>query len=118
MPRKVARIADDPASPKTTSWNPSGAPFEAARDHAGVHSGTIAIIGGPDVFDMFMDRYDTFWLAQALNVRLPAGEPVFSGVPSQTPQQILPHQALTSGPSRVLDPVHGLTVTPWQRVVA
>ena len=39
-------------------------------------SGTVAIIGGPAVFEMFMDRYDTFWLSQAPRVRLPGGEPV------------------------------------------
>jgi dihydrofolate reductase len=113
--RKIAAIADDPSSPKTTLWNPSGAPFEAARDHAGVHAGTIAIIGGPSVFDMFMDRYDTFWLSQAPKVRLPGGEPVFSGVPHQTPQQVLASHGLTAGESQLLDAVHGVIVTPWRR---
>ena len=116
--RKVTDIADDPASPKTTLWNPAGASFEAARAHAGIHSGTIAIIGGPSVFDMFMDRYDTFWLSQAPNVRLTDGEAVFSGVPRQTPQQILSSHGLKPGPSRILDAINGVTVTPWQRVVA
>ena len=113
--RKIARIADDPTGPKTTLWNPAGAPFEAACDHAGVHAGTIAVIGGPDVFDMFMDRYDTFWLSQAPKVRLPDGEPVFSGVPRLTPQQVLASHGLKPGQSRVLDAVPGVTVTPWQR---
>ena len=116
--RKIASIAEDPASPKTTLWNPSGAPFEAARGHAGVYSGTIAIIGGPDVFDMFMDRYDTFWLSQAPKVRLPDGEPVFSGVPRQTPQEILSHHGLKSGESQVLDATNGVTVTPWRRTAS
>jgi dihydrofolate reductase len=114
--RKIAGIAEDPASPKTTLWNPSGAPFEAARDHTGVHSGTIAIIGGPDVFDMFMDRYDTFWLSQAPKVRLPDGEPVFSGVPRQTPQEVLSDHGLAPGDSRLLDAINGVTVTPWRRI--
>jgi dihydrofolate reductase len=113
--RKIADIADDPTSPKTTLWNPSGTSFEAARDHAGVRSGTIAIIGGPSVFDMFMDRYDTFWLSQAPNVRLGDGEPVFSGVPRQTPQQILSNHGLAPGESQLLDAIHGVTVTPWRR---
>ena len=113
--RTVAGIADDPSNPKATLWNPAGAPFEAACDHAGVHSGTIAIIGGPGVFDMFMDRYDTFWLSQAPKVRLPDGEPVFSGVPRQTPQEILAHHGLTPGKSQVLDEANGVTVTPWRR---
>ena len=38
---------------------------------------------------MFMDRYDTFWLSQAPQVRLPGGEPCFPGVPARSPQQIL-----------------------------
>jgi hypothetical protein len=113
--RKVADIADDPASPKTTLWNPSGASFEAARDYAGVHAGTIAIIGGPSIFDMFMDRYDTFWLSQASKVRIAGGEPVFSGVPGRTPQQILSSHGLKPGESQILDAIHGVTVTPWRR---
>jgi hypothetical protein len=115
---KVARLADDPASPKTTLWNPSGAPFEAACDQAGVHAGTIAIIGGPNVFDMFMDRYDTFWLSQAPQVELPGGEPVFSGVPRQTPQQILSSHGLKPGESQLLDAAQGVTVTPWRRTAS
>lgn len=113
--RKIAGIAEDPAGPKTILWNPSGAPFEAACDRAGVHSGTIAVLGGPEVFDMFMDRYDTFWLSQAAKVRLPDGEPVFSGVPRRTPQEILSRHGLAPGESRLLDAVHGVTVTPWRR---
>jgi hypothetical protein len=113
--RTVAGIAADPSNPKATLWNPAGAPFEAACDHAGVHSGTIAIIGGPAVFDMFMDRYDMFWLSQAPMVRLPGGEPVFSGVPRRTPQEVLAHHGLTPEKSQVLDEANSVTVTPWQR---
>ena len=113
--RKVADLADDPSTPRATLWNPANAPFEAACDHAGVHEGTIAIIGGPDVFDMFMDRYDTFWLSQAPNVNLPGGEPVFAGVPEKTPQEVLSSHGLKPGQGLVLDAANGVTVTPWQR---
>ena len=116
--RTVAGIASDPSNPKAALWNPAGASFEAACERAGVHTGTIAIIGGPDVFDMFMDCYDTFWLSQAPNVRLPDGEPVFSGVPRQTPQEILSHHGLKSGESQVLDAANGVTVTPWRRTAS
>ncbi|HET7888697.1 MAG TPA: dihydrofolate reductase [Bradyrhizobium sp.] len=115
LTRKISGVADDPSSPKTTLWNPTGAPFETACAHAGVGAGTIAIIGGPSVFDMFMDRYDTFWLSQAPNVRLPDGEPVFSGVPQRTPQQVLASHGLNPGPSQLLDANHSVTVTPWLR---
>jgi dihydrofolate reductase len=113
--RTVAGVAGDPSNPKATLWNPVGISFEAAAEHAGVQAGTIAIIGGPDVFDMFMDRYDTFWLSQASKVRLPGGEPVFSGVPRQTPQQVLADHGLKAGERQVLDAESDVTVTPWQR---
>ncbi len=51
--------------------------------------GTAAIIGGPSVFDMFMDRYDVFWLSQAHQVNIPGGIGGFPGIPEQTPQEIL-----------------------------
>jgi hypothetical protein len=115
LTRTVAGIADDPSNLRATLWNPAGASFEAACGRAGIHSGTIAIIGGPGVFDMFMDRYDTFWLSQAPKVRLPGGEPVFSDVPRQTPQQVLAQHGLEPGASQVLDEADGVTVTPWRR---
>ncbi len=71
LTRRVGAIAPDPSNPKATLWNPAGAAFEAACDFAKVHSGKVAVIGGPDVFGMFMDRYHTFWLSQAPHVRLP-----------------------------------------------
>jgi len=115
LTRAISGIAADPSNPRATLWNPAGASFEAACGHAGTHSGTVAIIGGPHVFDLFMDRYDTFWLSQASKVRLPGGEAVFSGVPHQTPQQILAQHGLKPGKAQVLDEANGVTVTPWQR---
>jgi hypothetical protein len=116
LTRKIAAVAPDPSNPKATLWNPEGAAFEAACDLAGVHSGTIAIIGGPYVFGMFMDRYDTFWLSQAPRVRLPGGEPCFPGVPARAPQEILAAHGLKAGEAQILDPAHDVTVTPWRRV--
>jgi len=112
---KVAGVVPDPSHPNATLWNPAGASFEAACDGAGVHSGTVAIIGGPVVFGMFMDRYDTFWLSQAARVRLPDGEPCFPGVPAQSPQQILAAHGLTAGEAQILDGANAVSVTPWRR---
>jgi hypothetical protein len=75
----------------------------------------VAVIGGPAVFGMFMDRYDVFWLSQAPHVRLPDGEPCFPGVPARTPQQVLQSHGLRAGPSQTLDPDGAVTVTPWRR---
>ena len=115
LTRKVDAIAPDPSNPKSTLWNPSGASFEAACAHAGVHSGTVAVIGGPYVFGMFMDRYDVFWLSQAPRVRLPNGVPCFLGVPARSPQQILAAHGLIAGEPQMLDPADDVSVTPWRR---
>ena len=115
--RTTGSLAPDPSNPMATLWNPAGASFEAACDHAGVRSGTIAIIGGPEVFAMFMDRYDTFWLSQAPGVRLPGGEPCFPGVPARSPQEILAAHGLRASDSQILDIAHGVSVTPWRRMV-
>jgi dihydrofolate reductase len=115
LTRRIGSIAPDPSNPRATLWNPAGASFEAACDHAGVRSGTIAIIGGPDVFAMFLDRYDAFWLSMAPRVRLPGGEPCFPGVPKHSPQEILAAHGLKAGESQILDVADGVSVTPWRR---
>jgi hypothetical protein len=111
----VAAATPDPAQPKSTLWNPAGASFEQACDVAGARSGTVAIIGGPIVFGMFLDRYDTFWLSLAPHVRLPGGWGCFPGVPERAPQQILAAHGLQPGKAQMLDPAADVTVTPWQR---
>ena len=115
LTRTVGATASDPTSTKTLLWNPQGASFEAACERAGMVSGTVAIIGGPSVFAMFMDLYDTFWLSMAPKVRLPGGEPCFPGVPARTPQEILAAHGLKPGNAEMLDPADGVSVTPWRR---
>ena len=115
LTRSIGALAPDPANPNATLWNPSGASFEAACERAGVRAGTVAVIGGPDVFEMFMDRYDTFWLSLAPKVKLPDGQPCFPGVPARSPQEILAAHGLTAGEARILDSADDVSVTPWRR---
>lgn len=115
LTRTVAALAPDPTHPKATLWNPQGASFEAACEAAGVRSGTVAIIGGPGVFGMFMDRYDAFWLSQAPHVRLPGGEACFPGVPERSPQEVLAAHGLKPGEAQILDSAADVSVTPWRR---
>ena len=116
LTRSISALAPDTANPKATLWNPAGASFEAACERAGAASGTVAIIGGPGVFEMFMDRYDTFWLSLAPRVRLPGGKPCLPGVPARSPQEILAAHGLSAGDTRMLDPADEVSVTPWRRV--
>jgi hypothetical protein len=113
--RKVAALASDPTNPRATLWNPAGTSFEEACEFADVGAGMVAIIGGPAVFDMFMARYDTFWLSQAPHVRLPGGEGCFSGVPELTPQLILAEHGLKPGEAKILEASQDVSVTPWRR---
>ena len=110
----TAALSPDPSNPNATLWNPAGASFEQACERAGVRSGTAAIIGGPAVFGMFLDRYDTFWLSEAPHVRLPGGEGCFVDVPARTPQEVLTSHGMKAGAPYVLDAAHDVTVTPWR----
>lgn len=115
LTRTVPALAPDRTNPKATLWNPAGASFEDACRHAGVISGNAAIIGGPDVFGMFMDRYDVFWLSQAHRLTIPDGTGGFPGIPQRSPQHILAAHGLKAAETRVLDAERGVDVTAWKR---
>jgi len=113
---RVAGLAPDPEKPLSILWNPAGTTFEAACEAAGVSSGTAAVIGGPVVFAMFMDRYDTFFLSLAPHVSLPGGAPCFPGVgPGRSPQQVLTAHGYTPANQLMLDPADDVSVTAWKR---
>jgi dihydrofolate reductase len=116
LSRTIETVAPDPENANATLWNPADASFEAACSYAHVSTGTVAIIGGPDVFGMFMDRYDTFWLSVAPKVYLPDGEPCFPGVPAKSPQALLASHGLRADGVKMLDALHDVTVTAWRRV--
>jgi hypothetical protein len=115
LTRRIAALAPDPANPKALFWNPGGASFADAWTALGVGEGILAIIGGTDVFGMFLPRYDVFHLSHAPHVRLPGGRPVFPGVPARTPDEILASHGLVPAPAQVLDAAHDATVVNWRR---
>jgi hypothetical protein len=115
LTRQVPALAADPSNEKALLWNPAGASFEQAWAALGVPDGSLAVIGGTDVFGMFLGRYDVFYLTRAPAVRLPGGRPVFPQVPQQTPEQVLAGHGLRPDPPRMLDARNGLSVTSWRR---
>jgi dihydrofolate reductase len=115
LTRHVPAIAADPSNERTLFWNPAGASFEQAMAALGAPDGNVAIIGGTEVFGMFLDRYDVFHLSRAPNVRLPGGRPVFPGVPARTPEEVLTGHGLDVGRRQLLDPARDLAVVSWQR---
>ena len=115
LTRQVPSIAADPSNEKALFWNPAGASFEQALAVLGTPEGSVGVIGGTNVFGMFLDRYNVFHLTRAPGVRLPGGRPVFPEVPTRTPEEVLASHGLDRGQRQVLDPAKGLVIVRWQR---
>jgi dihydrofolate reductase len=114
--RSVAAIAPDPSNPLARLWNPAGASFTQACQALGLSDGVVAIIGGTDVFGLFLDvGYDAFYLSHAGRVRLPGGRPVFPQIPAQTADTVLRAHGLEPGPVQVLDAQADATLVTWRR---
>ena len=113
--RRVPALAPNPKNDRALFWNPAGASFEEACRALGINDGTAAIIGGTDIFGMFLPRYDAFHLSRAAQARLPGGRPVFPQVPARTPEDVLAEHGLSPGPARMLDDKAGVSLTTWER---
>jgi dihydrofolate reductase len=114
--RQVAAVAPDPAYPNAVQWNPAGATIERAMAAVDVGDGSIAVIGGTEVFGWFLPLYDTFHLTRAANARMPGGRPLFPQVgPNTTPQDVLARCGLRAGPPRDIDAAAGIMLTTFER---
>ena len=115
LTRSIPALAAHPSNEKALLWNPAGASFEQAMSALGMPGANVGVIGGPDVFGLFLDRYDIFHLSRVPNVRLPGGRPVFPGVPARTPEDVLASRGLVPDAQQILDPAQGLTMVSWRR---
>jgi dihydrofolate reductase len=116
LTRGIAGIAPDPDHPHSLLWNPAGATFGNALQALGAPDGTVAIIGGTEVFGLFLPRYDAFHLTLAANARLPGGRPLFPEVGADhTPENVLASYGLKPGPRRDLDAAAGVSLVTWER---
>ncbi|HEY0441393.1 MAG TPA: dihydrofolate reductase [Xanthobacteraceae bacterium] len=115
LTRRVAGIAPDPADPLALFWNPAGAPFEAARLALGLRQGSLAVIGGAEVYEVFFRiGYDAFHLTRANRAQIPGGKTVFPDLPPErTPEDVLKSHGLRPGPLRLLDAAAGITLVAW-----
>jgi hypothetical protein len=114
---RVPSLAPHPTFPKALLWNPQGASLEDAWARLGAGDGMLAVIGGPDVNQVFLDRsFDAFHLTRVAGTRLPGGRPVFPDVDAgRTPEDVLTRHGLKPGPRRVLDQAAGATLVTWRR---
>lgn len=114
--RQVAATAPDPEHPNSLLWNPTGATLDEAIEQLGGGDGVIAIIGGTEVFSMFLPLYDGFHLSRAADAKIPGGRPVFNEVgPNATPEDVLMRHGLKAGPRRDLDAAAGVSLVTWER---
>jgi dihydrofolate reductase len=115
--RTIAGIARDPARPHALLWNPRGASLEEAWSALAPPPGPLAVIGGPEVYGLFLDiGYDAFHLTRVPNVRLPGGRPVFPEIgPTRSPEDVLAGHGLKPGPRQVLDAAAGVTLVSFER---
>jgi len=115
LTRRVLAVANDPSNNRALFWNPAGATLEQALTMLGAPNDSIGVIGGTEVFGIFLDRYDIFFLSRAPGVHLPGGRPVFPEVPARTPEDVLAQHGLKSGPPQLLDVKNGVAVVKWHR---
>jgi dihydrofolate reductase len=115
LTRRIDGVDRDAANSNAVLWNPAGAAFEEAWALLGLPGGRAAIIGGTDVFGLFLERgYDLFHLSRADRVQLPGGRPVFPGVPGHSPEELLASHGLKPGAMQVLDAAADLTLVTWR----
>lgn len=113
--RQVSNLAPDPENANALLWNPSGATLEDAMAQLGLPNGIVGVVGGTLVFDLFLDRYNVFYLSRVPHLHLPGGRPVFGQVPQRAPEDILADHGLIAAERFDLDPAKGVTLTAWRR---
>lgn len=114
LTRRVERVIADPANPNAVLWNPASAPFEEAWLKLKLPGGTLAVVGGTDVFGLFLNiGYDCFFLTRA-DASVPRGRPVFPGVgKNATPEEILQKHGMVLRSTRMLDAATNTRLEEW-----
>lgn len=114
LTRRVDRVIADPRNPKAVLWNPASAPFEEALLKLDVADGTLAVVGGTDVFGLFLNiGYDAFFLTRT-QASVPQGRPLFPGIGrGTTPEDVLKRHGLVLRNTRMLDETTDTKVEEW-----
>jgi dihydrofolate reductase len=98
-------------------WNPAATPLAEALARAAPAGGTVAVVGGRRVFDLFLSiGFDRFDLARAGDVSLPGGIPIFSAVAAgSSANAVLAAHGLVAGPTQILDAEANVSLVVWRR---
>jgi len=115
LTRKVTRLMPDPKNANVTLWNPATVPFDEAWGHLRIDGGSLAVVGGTDVFGLFLGiGYDAFFLTWTQG-SVPNGRPVFPGVGTdgKTPAEVMGTFDLVLRDKRMLDRESTTYVEEW-----
>ena len=114
LTRRINGVVPDPKNSQAILWNPGSAPFEEAWQRLGIADGILAVVGGTDVFGLFLGiGYDAFFLSRT-DATIPRGRPVFPGVgKGVTPEEIMKKYGLVLRDTRMLDPDTNTRVEEW-----
>ena len=115
LTRRVERVSVDPDNPLAVLWNPGSAPFDEAWARLGIDGGSLAVVGGTDVFGLFLTiGYDAFYLSRT-EASVPKGRPVFPGVGKDgpTPAEVMAKHGMVLRDTRVLDAATNTVVEEW-----
>jgi dihydrofolate reductase len=93
--RAIGSIAPVLNQPKSLLWNPAGLSLEKAAEALGVRHGTAAILGGTEIFGLFLPRFDVFYLSRVARLHLSGGRPVFPQVPQNSAEAVLASRGVT-----------------------
>lgn len=114
LTRRVIRLTPDQRNPRAILWNPAVTPFEEAWARLGLKEGTLAVVGGTEVFELFLTiGYDTFYLTRT-EASVPNGRPVFPGVGTVgTVEEVMERHGLVLRDARMLDLSVNCRVESW-----
>jgi len=114
LTRRVNTLMPDPDNAKALLWNPATAPFDEAWARLGIAGGTLAVVGGTDVFGLFLAiGYDTFHLTRT-DASVAEGRPVFPGVGTvATVEEVMTRSGLVLRDTRLLDASVNCRVEAW-----
>jgi len=114
LTRRVNQPTVDQANPNAILWNPGSTPFDEAWQRLRIDNGVLAVVGGTDVFGLFLSiGYDAFYLTRT-EVSIPRGRPVFPGVGKDaTSEEIMGKHGLVLRGTRMLDASVNCRVEEW-----
>jgi hypothetical protein len=98
-------------------WNPAEASVAEALGMAAAQGGVVAVPGGRQVFDLFLEiGFDAFDLARARGRVIPGGIPIFSAVKTgMRPENLLAAQGLILHSTEELDRDADVGLALWRR---